>query len=250
MSTQRLSPNKKNNSISPYFFYAAFGFFLLLILPSLWSSSDTLPLDSVRLKYKSVPTYSVLLDDAKEEGNFFKSYFLKYAVVLPEGKDSEVQIQREEWQETSKDDFNSMLPFLGMTVFAKKDSTETSEAGPPGYEYVGNPQYGSWQSGSGGGSFWMWYGGYRIFSDLLGSGNISRTDYDTYHGRRSQGQPYWGPRDQYGIKGSQTKASKPSFYERHNAKKLEQRANFSNKVQSRIGRNSVAVRSRSGGKGK
>ncbi|MFQ5535401.1 MAG: hypothetical protein ACE5EM_11335 [Sphingomonadales bacterium] len=37
----------------------------------------------------------------------------------------------------------------------------------PGSHLVGNPQYGRWQS-SGGQSFWMWYGMYRMFGDIWG----------------------------------------------------------------------------------
>ena len=33
---------------------------------------------------------------------------------------------------------------------------------------VGNPSYGRWSSSSGGRSFWVFYGQYRLFSDLLG----------------------------------------------------------------------------------
>jgi len=35
-----------------------------------------------------------------------------------------------------------------------------------GSQYIGNPQYGHWQSNSGGTSFWAWYGMYSAFSHL------------------------------------------------------------------------------------
>jgi len=37
-----------------------------------------------------------------------------------------------------------------------------------GSQMVGNPNYGNWQSGSGGTSFWQWYGMYRMLGDLTG----------------------------------------------------------------------------------
>jgi len=37
-----------------------------------------------------------------------------------------------------------------------------------GSQMVGNPNYGNWQSGSNGTSFWQWYGMYRMLGDLTG----------------------------------------------------------------------------------
>ncbi|WP_017223107.1 hypothetical protein [Moritella dasanensis] len=37
-----------------------------------------------------------------------------------------------------------------------------------GSQMVGNPNYGGWQSGSNGTSFWQWYGMYRMLGDLTG----------------------------------------------------------------------------------
>ncbi|MEE8057686.1 MAG: hypothetical protein V3T17_07625 [Pseudomonadales bacterium] len=55
-----------------------------------------------------------------------------------------------------------------------------------GSQLVGNPHYGSWHSGSSGGSFWQWYGQYAFFSSLLHRpiyyNNWGRhRDYSYYH---------------------------------------------------------------------
>jgi len=55
-----------------------------------------------------------------------------------------------------------------------------------GSQLVGNPQYGSWQSGGSGGSFWQWYGQYAFFSSLVRRpiyyNNWGRSrDYSYYH---------------------------------------------------------------------
>jgi len=60
---------------------------------------------------------------------------------------------------------------------------------PPTQHLVGNPAYGSWQSRPGGGSFWGWYGQYRLFSDVLGWG---RYRYDQNYWYRSRSASYYG----------------------------------------------------------
>ncbi|QYJ98262.1 hypothetical protein K0J45_03195 [Shewanella alkalitolerans] len=50
-----------------------------------------------------------------------------------------------------------------------------------GSQLVGNPAYGSWQTGSNGMSFWAWYGMYSMFSNLV-HGPIY---YDRWSSRRN-----------------------------------------------------------------
>jgi len=55
-----------------------------------------------------------------------------------------------------------------------------------GSQLVGNPTYGSWSSGSGGNSFWVWYGQYALFSSLFRSpiyygGWAGGRNYSYYH---------------------------------------------------------------------
>ncbi|ASJ95651.1 MULTISPECIES: hypothetical protein [Shewanella] len=50
-----------------------------------------------------------------------------------------------------------------------------------GSQLVGNPAYGSWQTGSNGMSFWAWYGMYSMFSNLM-RGPVY---YDRWSSRRN-----------------------------------------------------------------
>ncbi|QYJ79527.1 hypothetical protein [Shewanella acanthi] len=50
----------------------------------------------------------------------------------------------------------------------------------PGSQLVGNPAYGSWQTGSNGMSFWAWYGMYSMFSNIF----QRPIYYDNWSGRR------------------------------------------------------------------
>ena len=202
------------------------------------------PLDEIRTALKGVPTYSVILDDMKEEGDFFKKYYHKYRIIMEE-KDTETR-----WGEVSQEYYQRYEPFLGMTIWSKKDGKDSDSIGPPGYEYVGEPRYGQWKTDSSGNSFWEFYGKYRLISDLLGGGFIYRGNYNNYRTYRSKGQPYYGPRQEYGTKGSMTKRQKPNFYKRAMYKDMTKKASFSNRVNQRVGRSRASVRGRSGRGGK
>jgi hypothetical protein len=193
----------------------------------------------------------VILEDMKEEGTFFKSYYHKYKIIVKDAiLEDTVDATETGWEEVSKEFFRRHLPFLGMTIWVKKDGKESASAGPPGYEYVGDSRYGSWHRGSSGGSFWVFYGQYRLLSDLLGPGPIYRNHYNTYGTYRSQNRPYYGPNKQYGTNGSVTKSQKPNFYNRRMSREMVKKASFSQRVNQRVGRTRTSVRGRSGRAGK
>jgi hypothetical protein len=202
------------------------------------------PLDEIRGALKGVPTYSVIIDDMKEEGNFFKKYYHNYRVIVEE-KATETG-----WQGVSQDYYRRYEPFLGMAIWTKKEGKDSDSIGPPGYEYVGDSRYGQWKTNSSGRSFWEFYGKYRLISDLLGGRPIYRDSYNNYRTYRSKGQPYYGPRKEYGTGGSVTQRQKPNFYARRMQREQVKKTSFSDKVNRRIGRSRVNVRGRSGGWGK
>lgn len=196
------------------------------------------PIDILRSKFAQTPTFSLVLADAKEEeGRYWQKYY-----VVTEGAEKP---QETEWLEASEETFNAVLPFLGMTVFQKRDWQETFEAAPPGYEYVGNSRYGEWKTDSNGMSFWAFYGQYRLMSDVLGWGRVHRDDYYAYRTNRQNGRPYYGPNKEWGLNGSKTKQKRDSFFKRAQSRDLTKRSSFANKVNNRVGRSRTTVRSRS-----
>ena len=55
--------------------------------------------------------------------------------------------------------------------------------------------------------------------DLMGGWNVGRSDWEGYRRNREQGRPYYGPRGSngqstFGTRGSQTKKTRPGFYNR------------------------------------
>jgi len=207
-------------------------------------AGERLPIDIIKKDLRDVPSYSIILEDMDEKGTFFKSYYQKYRIVQGE------RAWITDWIEVPKDYYQRNENFLGMTLLSKKEGQYNTSVGPPGYNYVGDKQYGKWERDSSGNSFWAFYGQYALISHLLGGSRIYRTDYNTYRDYRRQGRPYYGQNKQYGTSGRLTKSQKPNFYSRRAAKVRASKTSFSQRVSQRTGRARSGYRSRSYSGGK
>ena len=129
---------------SPHMKRVAIGFFMMavLILNACSSGPKQPPIDKLKLNLKDVPTYSIILEDMKEEGNFKDHYFHKYRIVMPEKSEAGTT----DWLEVSSDYYQTNQPFLGMTLAVKKDGQMSSSVSPAGYQYVGDAKYGQWRN--------------------------------------------------------------------------------------------------------
>ncbi len=104
---------------------------------------------------------------------------------------------------TSAKEFNNSLIDVVNTLAALSDDQLPAISAPgvaqgseqAGNALIGNPAYGNWQQGSGGQSFWAWYGMYAMFNNVMGmnrpayGGWSSRPDR-SYYG--SVGRNRWG----------------------------------------------------------
>ena len=202
------------------------------------------PIDVIKKDLRDAPSYSIILEDMDEKGTFFKSYYQKYRIVQGE------RAWTTDWMEVPKDYYQRNENFLGMTLLSKKEGQINTSVGPPGYNYVGDEQYGRWRRDSGGNSFWEFYGKYALISHLLGGSRVYRTDYNTYWDYHRQGRPYYGSNKQYGTNGRLTKGQKPNFYSRRAARVRASKTSFSQRVNQRTGRARSSSRSRSFSGGK
>jgi hypothetical protein len=220
---------------------------MLMVIGGLISCGRRLnPLEKMIRDLSYAPEFSIILEDMKEEGNFFKNYYHRYRIIQGDN------VRVTEWKKVPKDFYMRNKEFLGMTLAAKpKGGTLSTTPAPPGYNYVGNPQYGTWRTDSHGNSFWEFYGKYRLFTDLLSfGGRIFRRDYETYSDYSRRGVPYYGPRNEYGTNGTFTKKTRPSFFQRRKMALQQKRASFAQRVRSRMGRSRTGFRSRGFGFGK
>jgi len=86
-----------------------------------------------------------------------------------------------------------------------------------GSQLIGNPAYGSWQTGSNGMSFWAWYGMYSMMGDLFGSRRVYYNDWG-----RNRGFSYY---NDYGRK----RYSSPSQLRKQNQLDTRTKKSFGNK---------------------
>jgi len=219
--------------------------FLALLLLSC-SSRKELPITQIQRQLKDVDTYTIILDDMQEEGFFSKKYQHKYKIVTAE------ETKETEWFDVPEEYYSKHESFLGMAILSKKDGEMDNNVSPPGYSYVGDSRYGRWKDDSHGGSFWEFYGKYRLFSDFMGGWfrPINRYDYNTYADYSSRRQPYYGRNNEYGTNGSAAKTYKPDFFERKMSRQRSSSLSFGDRVNSRAGRTKTTFRGRSGGFGK
>jgi hypothetical protein len=146
-------------------------------------------------------------DDTAEYGfSLSADYFHKYLVT----KDG--QAQETDWQKVDETMFENHVDDLGMDIVAKPfgafEDEKIANPTPAGLAFVGNPQYGRWETDNRGASFWTWYLQYRLFSALLGAGgqpySYRRDEWETWS-TRYRGQPYYGEdkdkRERYGTNG-------------------------------------------------
>ena len=214
---------------------------LLFALAACGGSKD--PVKELVRNLDRYPEYSLIVDDTRiEDSSFFPDYALRFQVLTASGqrvagRDTMVyQERRTDWMEVGEKTFYRYENYVGMVVASKSldgRRTGTNQAHPPGYQYVGNPQYGSW----GGGGFWQFYGQYALMSNLMGGGwRVGRGDWEGYRRNRAGGRPYYGPvqggRTAFGSRGSQTQKTRPQFYQRQQSR----RQAFSNQAKNRMGR--------------
>lgn len=201
------------------------------------------PLAALIRQYDKYPEYSIVLHDMDQEGSIFKKYNHLYKVVYgskkPGSEVVEFDTKIEGWFPVPKELYKSSQSMLGMVLVSKGEDGQVSRHNfPPGYQYVGNSQYGQWQRDSSGRNFWVFYGQYSMFRNLLGMGNrpLYRDDYDRYADSRRSRRPYYGPSgNSFGTRGSVTRQNNPTFFERQQARQSSRRSSFSDRASSRTG---------------
>ena len=217
------------------------------------------PVDDLRRELANFPEYSVIVDDLRVEDGFSDAYFLRFKILSAKGgrvadKDTLVYEERQTQEyEVDYSIFQRYENYLGMVVASKTldgRQSDVRQAHPPGYQYVGNQQYGYWNSGG----FWAFYGQYAFMSQMMGGWGVNRADYGDYRRRYESGSPYYGPekngRSTFGTRGTTTQKTRPSFYARQASRQAAGRQSFSRTVQSRSGKGAGQSAGSSWGRGK
>lgn len=213
----------------------------------------------VDILIKDIPTdhvFSIILNDMDVEGSFFKTYKHQYKIIQEKekGKPEETITG---WYEVSKQNFQRHGDDMGMEIASRgEDGKLVKSVSPPGYNnYVGNSNYGRWES-RGGSSFWAFYGQYAFMSSMFNmiSYPARRSYYNDYRSNYyGRGRSYYGPTTNgsptYGTYSKYNSSSRP------NSRWGQNTNSFRNRVNSRTSRSgsrysSSSSRSRGGGYGK
>ncbi|WP_010520335.1 hypothetical protein [Aquimarina agarivorans] len=241
-------------------FLSIFGLFLGLI--SCGSKTEQRPkfvkspVDNIITKYIDKSDYSVILADMDYREDIDK-YYHKYQILIQEEKPkltrdqladttaqaSDIKIETTDWLEVSPIVFEDYQNDLGMTILSKENGVLDKNSAPAGANgYVGNPQYGQWQTHSNGSSFWIFYGRYRLMSDLFfgprygygGYYGYPRSDWNDYRRNYRGRTDYYGKNNQYGTR------SKTNTNTSWNKKPSD----FKSKVRSKVAQSSSSLKSR------
>ncbi len=183
-----------------------------------------------------------ILADMKEDGAL---RYHKYQVI--EGGTSKLG----SWQVVPRATYDAHRDHLGMTIYSKPECVLASQAvkvaSPPGYSYIGNPRYGSWETRNGQ-SFWVFYGRYALMRDLFWGRSyqpIGRSTYSTYRSSVRSGKAWYGSKREYGTQGSttRTKYSSSTYYKRSAARAASRSTGYSNSRYSGSGSSGSSTRS-------
>lgn len=144
-----------------------------------------------------------ILEDMKTERG---RYYHKYKVV--EGG----QARTTDWKDVPAATYQKHRDHLGMALESKPECVLPEDAvtvaSPPGYAYVGNSRYGRWRQDGSGNRFWEWYGKYAFFRAVFFPGYsrpIGYNSWNTWRGGYRSGRVYYGPRNEWGSRGSYTR---------------------------------------------
>ena len=169
------------------------------------------------------PITQALAKDATTQGALYQGLMQRLQEFnrTPQNKNEFIQVMKEVHSLEAATDpaiFNDALLDLVNTLadlsageLARINIPQSSEADQlkgenvPGSYLVGNPNYGSWGQGGSGGGFWVFYGQYRLLSDLLGGSRYNRgIQYNDWNSRSHHSYHRDYGRDLYGSSGDRS----------------------------------------------
>lgn len=198
------------------------------------------PLAQLQQALAASKEYSIVLQDMKTEGNFVDEFYHQYKLIAAQKVTGQEEVTFSEnttdWLRVDESVYQTYENALGMVVASKDaDGKVSNVAQPPGYQYVGNTQYGQWRTNNDGSRFWEFYGKYALISSMFNmfSGPVYYRDYSGYRDYYRTGRPYYGTNNQWGTRGTYAKKTHPTFFQRKQQRASTSKNRFANKVRSR-----------------
>ncbi len=172
-------------------------------------------MNSKKMRPHKAPMYLALLDrinTVKNQPQMFASSQALYDELLNIYQAADTTLYSDALSDPLNvlaDMSDGQLPRINALSKAQSQQANNAQDFGTGEQLIGNPNYGHWQTGSNGMSFWAWYGMYSMMGDLFGR----RTYYNDWGGR-SRNYSYY---NDYG----RTRYSSPSQLK--NQTKLDER---------------------------
>ncbi|TYK67424.1 hypothetical protein CWS31_002545 [Colwellia echini] len=187
------------------------------------SKSNLAPLINEFRKDATVngPMYKALLDrvnTVKNQPQMFESSQARYNELLNIYQAADPVLYSDALSDPLNvlaDMSDGQLPRVNSLSKSQSQQANNAQDFGTGEQLIGNPNYGSWQTGSNGMSFWAWYGMYSMMGDLFGR----RTYYNDWGSRRNYS--YY---NDYG----RTRYSSPSQLKQQSALDTRTQKSFSN----------------------
>ncbi len=133
------------------------------------------------------PMYKALLDrinTAKSQPQMFESSQALYNELLNIYQAADPVLYSDALSDPLNvlaDMSDGQLPRINSLSKAQSQQANNAQDFGTGEQLIGNPNYGNWQTGSNGMSFWAWYGMYSMMGDMFGR----RTSYNDWGRQRN-----------------------------------------------------------------
>lgn len=179
------------------------------------------PLDKIKKQLNPYDEYAVILFDMRAKGDFVKSYYHRYKVIVLDPQTdvsdnlSRYKMYRTKWLPVNKTFYQQNKPHLGMVLLSKLPAGKPlDQVVTPGYQYVGNLHYGQWQPAVTGGKNWVFSSEYDALHPLFSMANrpVKDDEYQVFLNAFKTGRAYFGAEEDYGTKGNLTNFHYPDFY--------------------------------------
>ena len=191
------------------------------------------------------PMYKALLDrinTAKNQPQMFESSQALYNELLNIYQAADPVLYSDALSDPLNvlaDMSDGQLPRINSLSKSQSQQANNAQDFGTGEQLIGNPNYGNWQTGSNGMSFWAWYGMYSMMGDMFGR----RTSYNDWG--RSRNYSYY---NDYG----RTRYSSPNQLKKQTSLDTRTKKSFSNRGQkftspyskNRAGSSSLSSQSR------
>jgi len=152
--------------------------------------------DMFQVFVKNAPV-SLILKESFERGTFIKSYYQKYQII----HGFKPNDQKTVTFRTTKSFWEKNKKYIGMSLYRaeKSDSPGDTTPMPPGFLFIGDSAYGSWEKNKNGEKVWIFQRSYAHFPKLFEWKNfkITKKLFIKVQKHKKKGTVFYGDKNQF-----------------------------------------------------